>query len=277
MAHEAGQTFEDHLLELAEFAGTLDADGGLPSNAYELGKLKRKYNHGLKLLAAMNPRGWNVLVRPIELTLSADGSTAILDNEGAADSSRILLPPGVIGAPLDNIWTWISAEGNETGEADATNYQRVTRLLEDVEVTGAPRYVSVMPRTSADEEGQEIVQFEARVAPRPDRDYRMVATFQLSVVRLVELGQRHPFGERLDTAVLAAAKWALVMDDKEDPRRKDKEADFLAQAALAIAHDAQLAPSNLGELTDPGVHRAQSGFRRDTISDLTLNGVRVNP
>jgi len=267
-----GYTFSQILLELAEAAGVLSESGGLPANEYELSKLKRKVNLGIKDLAALKPSGWKRLIQDVSITCSVDGKVAL--NQ---DSSRYPLPSGVGGQPVGP-WTWMLATGTESGYADSTSWERIAHLLAGDTITGAPCAVAVRPSDPRPDDAaidHERIRWQVRIHPRPDRAYTLTAPFAISVSDLVELEERHPFGADLDTAVLAAAKWVWVRDDREDARRSDWKNDYDLAAAMAIAKDNQLAPFNLGPLTDPAMHGRRGNHH--SILDLTLNGVRLNP
>lgn len=267
-----GQTLAEHLLELAETAGTLSSSGGLPEDEYELSRLKRAYGRGLQLLHSRKPTGWYRLLRTIPVRIGP--TLGVVDDEGETDSSLYTLPPGAGASPMGG-WTW-SDGGTRRGVLVTTDWGRVTRALGDGD-TGPPRMVAIAPVEPGTPDVDGAL-FRVRVAPMPDAVYTLEGLFRLSPGRPTELTQRHPFGADLDEAVLAAARFALIQNDREDPRRADFEAAFEKQAAYAVVTDNQAAPANLGEVTDPGVGRGAVGefdLGRSGDTRITYNGVMI--
>lgn len=226
MSFQAGQTMRKQLLELAEAVGvavqtTTGID--LPTNAYELDKLKRKYNEGLRLMASAKPSGWYCLRPTVTITLTTDTAAAnVLDG----DISRYRLPANVGGQPVGE-WTWVASSGNLQGSCQSVSWGEVTRGLNSFVGGGLPEKVAITPLLEHAADGTDRTVFQIRVFPRPNQEYVLSAEFNTSVDAMTELDSCHPFGALHDSAVLAAAKWAWVKDDTTDTRRADWMIDFL--------------------------------------------------
>lgn len=266
----AGKTFKQHLIELAETFGTVvatDEGPALPDNAYELDKLKRKFNEGLSLIALANPEGWFCLRRIEEITIGGDSPEGLLDAE---DSSRYRLAPGVSGEP-EGDWEWSAPGENRCGDALSTGWNEVSRLLANDDCTGEPQLVSVQPATrSNNEQGAPRVYWTMRVYPRPDMEYLMCAQFTIAVEPLVENEQLHPFGALMDPLVQAAAKWASVMNDSTNARYPLFQEQYESRLAEARLIDRKNAPKRLMERG--GIRGGMHSMRRFTFNGANPNG-----
>jgi hypothetical protein len=272
-SHQLGQTFKQHLILLGEAVGVLamgsDGDVALPTNLYELNKLKRKFNQGIKKMTLARPQGWNLLRPIVPITISTNTTLpTCLDG----DISKWRLPSYCAGRPLTN-WNWADVLSNTSGEASVSTIEEVARKLAEPITTGWPRLVAVAPRYEQNADGTDRTSWYLRVWPRPQSDVVLSAMFKAIPSDMTELSERSPFGPVLDPCVTAAAKWAWVEDDSTDERRALWKQDYEEALQKAIDMDDSFDPSDLGPMVDTC---EPSSHTRPMSNTATFNGVVIS-
>lgn len=267
-----GQTFGQQLIELAEAMGVaVPTSTGitLPSDAYELDKLKRKYYQGLQIIALSNPEGWHVLRPIVNVSLTTNTlAPQVIDG----DISLYRLPSHIQGQPYGE-WSWTNVAGSLQGTCKSVAWGVVTRLLQQNRGGSLPEMVAIRTMVEQTSHGVDKNAMVVRVYPRPQQEITLFAPFNVSVAPLVDLDQRHPFGPLFDPLVISAAKWAWVKDDTTDSRYQAYQAEFNSYLQMAAAKDNDNTPHTMGNLLDNADGR--DGWIR-MPSQVTLNGSVVS-
>lgn len=240
----ASDSYRDQLLDLAEAVGQLQhgTDGSidLPTSAYELGKLQRKYHQGLNLLIADNPDNWYCLRRLITIDFFYDGTLANHVND---DNRRIILPAGICSQPIDEV-VWAVQSGADSGLIEIVDWSTIVRRNALNQFSGRPQLACVMP-CEDQPSSTGANRWEMRLYPKPDRNYYVYALFAFSKHPTLQGDDRHLFGPQHDEMVNAAARWAYVKTDPSDARYDTFKAEYEQALARGIALDAKNAPKKI--------------------------------
>ena len=253
-----GMTFEQHLIDLAEAVGvnSYDSNGlaALPDDAYELDKLKRRFNDGLRLMAMAKPEGWNCLRQIVTVTIGTDTNAAnVIDG----DISQYRLPAYVSGQPFGE-WSWVLPSGALQGRLGSVTWGEVTRKLNVMVGGSIPEEVAIRPLTEERPGTTDRVGWAIRVYPRPNQIYELSAPFTLPIRPLVDLAERCPFGAVHDPTAQAAAKWSWVKNDTTEARYVQWKIDFMGDGSPdsvgllgeSLRIDAESTPHQVASLLD---------------------------
>lgn len=203
-----GWTLRQLIIELADAVSLATLGTGadnratVPSDPNTLDQLTRAINRGYKSFLAANPR-WTFLERPVQITLSTDGSAA---ESIDSDPGRYLLPSYVTGNPKGD-WSFVDDNADRT--CIITTSEHIVRRYRDgsPDTSGTPLYGCVRPLNPPKGGSLRAARQELVIYPDPDEAYVIEAVFRITAHELVELEDRHIAGAEHDMAILEQAVW----------------------------------------------------------------------
>jgi len=236
-----GWTLRQLIIELADAVSLATLGTGsdnratTPTDPNTLDQLTRAINRGYKSFLTANPR-WTFLERPVQITLSADG-TAAQCVEG--DPARYLLPSFVNGNPKGD-WSFIDDQADRV--CIMTTHEHVVRRLRDgsPDTSGTPLYGCVRPLDPPKGGSLRAARHELVLYPDPDEAYVIEALFRIGAHELVELEDRHVAGAEHDMAILEQAVWQWRQLDAPGTPQPTTE------LAKSIAMDRATTPNRAG-------------------------------
>jgi len=245
-------TFRDLIVRVAELDGKAkqptapDQVADLPEDAYELDRIKRAINDGLREIVRAYPR-WRSLRPTLSITLPYTPGANNINN----DSSMLRLPYNYQIIPLGE-WTAVAADGsNNVGMLRFVHESMIIADLARYPTrTGVPRYCSLEPVAPNGKERRNERRMMIRVTPRPDRDYVLQGQVQSQVVELVEMEDRCPLGAIHDLTIIDAAMYVLTRNGADPQKKADYTTRFANAIEASMGADREIAPERLGTLED---------------------------
>jgi hypothetical protein len=263
----SAMTFQDLIIEVAEFAGLCDyEDEGagkaiLPTDAHDLDKIKRVITNAIRQFMYTNvpqPTGfWRWRKRLLSVTLEpdADGPMNI-----QGDAGRYKLPYYFKGTPEGQIT--YDSQSNNGAHISWVSEQRIRQAREvDTDYSGYPVWAAIRP---FDDDHYELL-----VYPKPSVDDTLVFPYTAEFEKITELTSRLPNSIEFDDAILAACK-ARVELELEDQGAGWKQYYMTEALPAAWTLDGRKSPRGLGYM------RNRRGRLGSTFIDRVYNNVTYN-
>jgi hypothetical protein len=255
---DRSSTFLDLLVKLAAQYGDVRYDTATarplaPASSDLRHKLAMDINSGAKMFYLGNPK-WRWARSIVDTQI---GPKAIANRTDPADSTRYLLPLGVISTPrVRCVWMRLNATTGvieRGGEVIVKSIDAIDRFLAtNPSASGVPACVSVRPARQVATMFGARTRYELVVYPKPNEAYTIRALYSFGVQPLVDDADRPMWPDIHDETVLALA--SLQRARRGDGSVTVREAQDHADRMLAssIAADNELGPPSLDPLTDGG-------------------------